>query len=68
MSPWLAGFSLIGATSIFAFGVTPKIWHRRIIVFRAFLMLLCEMYDGALARRSRWPECLERAKYDVQIT
>jgi hypothetical protein len=67
MNPWVVGLSVIGATAVFTFGVTPRIWHRRIIRVRAFLMLVSEMYQGALARRSRWEECLERAKWDIEL-
>jgi hypothetical protein len=64
MNPWLIGFATVGAMALMTFGVTPRIWQQRIIKFRAFLMLLSEMYQGALDRRSRWSECLEKAKFD----
>lgn len=61
---WIGAGALIAAALIVR-NPTPRIWHQRIIAFRAGLLMAEEMWDGAMARRSRWAECLERAKHDV---
>ena len=67
MKPTLASAGAIALILIAAnFGVSPARQMQRVIVYgRAAGMLARAMAEGAWARRSRWTECVERARRDV---
>lgn len=63
---WVIVIAAIAVAALFAFGPTPKIWQRRIIVVRAAGMVSKEMWRAAWERgRNVWPEMERRAKQDV---
>jgi hypothetical protein len=56
-----AGFSLAGVL-VLKFGNPLARLQRGITMLRATGFLAQEIIDGAMARRDRWKECVERAK------
>lgn len=65
MTPLLVGILAIGFMAAAVKVPTLKHAHALIVRVRATGFLAREMWEGAQARRDRWPECLHRAKHDV---
>ena len=51
--------------AVVTFGFTARSIQWAAIRVRAAGYLLVVMIEGAWARRSRWPECVEQARRDV---
>lgn len=63
---WLILFSSIATLAIVSFGPTPRIWQRRIIIFRAAMLTVPEMWTAAWDRgHNIFPEMLRRTKNDI---
>lgn len=60
------GLGAILIMGIVSFGPSPRIWHRRIIHFRAACLVVPEMWRAAVERgKSIYPEMFRRVKEDV---
>jgi hypothetical protein len=64
MSAWIIAGGLIALMAIGVKAPTLKHAHVAIVTARAAWLMAREMWDGAMTRRERWSECLERAGRD----
>lgn len=61
---WIGG-AAIALMSVAVKMPTLKHAHRLIVNLRASWLLAGEMWQGAMLRRSRWNECVQKAARDV---